>query len=158
MCIRDSSTAVTVCGLLRDFDNDAADIANDAALAVRNTDDTSARVGAVLAGFDQLLARVELHDAAISTLDARQLADGDALVADLTRGADDARAELVDERADFALLPSVEDGDMTGRVGQFFNAIEKTMSVIEPVIVDVADDTTIAAFTAEPTCRFVVQR
>lgn len=153
----DATTAATVCGLLRSFDNDAADIANAAALAVRNDDDPTARVDDVLAGFDGLLARVELHATAISTLDRAALSGGAALVADLAQGAVEARAELVDERAEFALLPSVEDGDMTGRVGQFFNALEKTMSVIEPVLVDYASDVTVAAFAAEPTCRFVIQ-
>lgn len=152
------ATAATVCGLLRSFDNDAADIANETALVVRNSGDTTQRVDETLAGFDRLLDRVELHATAISTLDADVLVLGDALVADLARGADDARAELVDERAQFALLPEVTDGDLTGRVGQFFNALEKALSVIEPVIVDYADGATIAAFTAEPTCRFVVQR
>lgn len=147
-----------MCGLLRDLDNDLADIANETALAARNETDALARVGDVLAGFDHLLARVELHDTAIATLDPADLAAGDALVADLARGADDARAELVDERAAFTELASVEDGDLTGRVGQFFNAIEKTMSVVEPVLAGYADDATIAAFSAEPTCRFVVQR
>lgn len=152
-----AATAATVCGLLRDLDNDLADIANATALRARNTTDAHDRVGEVLTGFDQLLARIELHATAIGTLDPAQLAFGDTIVADLRRGADDAHAELVDERADFALLPAVEDGDLTGRIGQFFNAIEKTMSVVEPVLADDADAATYASFDAEPTCRFVVQ-
>jgi hypothetical protein len=152
-----ATAAATVCGLLRDMDNDLADIANDTALRVRNSSDPHQRVDEVLDGFDRLLARVELYDAAVATLDPTGRVVGDALVADLAGGAEDARAELIDERAAFALLPSVEDGDMTGRVGQFFNAIEKTMSVIEPVLADAVDAPTAAVFDAEPSCRFVVQ-
>lgn len=151
-----AATAADVCDLLRGYVNDTADIANDSALEVRDDGDPVARRDAVLAGFDRLLERTAAHAGAVAGLAGATLAADHPLLADLELGAEQARAELEDERAEFATLDGVEDGDMTGRIGQFFNALEKAMSVVEPDITLAGADLA-AAFAAEPDCRFVVQ-
>lgn len=152
-----AATAITVCGLLRAYDNDSADIANGAAAQVSNGDDPVARRDAVLTGFDELIARTARHGTDVGQLRAAALVQGPELTADLVLGAQQAADELAEERAAFATLSGITDGDMTGRVGQFFNALEKSMSVIEPAVTDYASDELLQAFRDEPTCRFVIQ-
>lgn len=151
------NTARTVCSLLRGYVNDTGAIANTAAEGVSGSDDALGRRDAVLTGFDLLIERTDAHLAFVAALDPTVLDHGADLIDDLIEGAEQAGAELRDERAVFEQVPGVEDEDMTGRVGQFFNALEKAMSVVEPVVTDYGSPALIAAFTDEPTCRFVVQ-
>lgn len=150
-------TAREVCGLLREYVNDTADIANRAATLVSSSPDPVARRDAVLAGFDELIERSEQHRDVVGTIDPTDLYLGGPLLADLVTGAEQAIAELRDERTLFATLDGIADGDRSGRVGQFFNALEKAMSVVEPAPTDYPDDALLAALADEPTCRFVVQ-
>lgn len=152
-----AATAIAVCDLLRTFVNDSADIANAAAADVTASDDPLARRSAVLTGFDALLVRAQTHHDDVEALDPADLSQGDAMVADLLEGAQQAISELTEERAAFELLPGLERADTAGRVGQFFNSLEKAMSVVEPAITQWAELELVDAFAAEPTCRFVVQ-
>ncbi len=60
-------------------------------------------------------------------------------------------------RPSFEQVAGIDDENMTGLVSQFFNALEKAMSVVEPVVADYGSTDLIDAFATEPTCRFVVQ-
>lgn len=151
------TTAQSVCVLLRTYVNDTGAIANAAAAVVSGSEDPVGRRDAVLAGFDRLIERTDAHLASVIALDPAVLEQGADLVADLIEGAEQAGTELRDEKAAFEQVPGVEDEYMTGLVGQFFNALEKAMSVVEPVVADYGSTDLIDAFATEPTCRFVVQ-
>ena len=146
-----------MCGLLRDYVNDTADIANKVAALVSTSPDPVARRDALVAGFDELLTRSAQHRDTVGAIDPATLYLGERLVADLLAGADQAIAELLEEQALLATLDGITDGDRTGRVGQFFNALEKAMSVVEPAPTDYPDEALLRALAAEPACRFVVQ-
>lgn len=146
-----------MCGLLRDYVNDTADIANRAAALVSGSPDPVARRDAVLAGFDELIKRSEQHRDTVGAIDAADLYLGDQVLPDLLGGAEQAISELRQEKTLFATLDGIADGDRAGRVGQFFNSLEKAMSVVEPTPTDYPDDDLLAALAAEPACRFVVQ-
>lgn len=152
-----AATAGVVCELLRAYVNDSADIANDAASEVSQSPDPSHRAIAVLDGFDLLVERARRLAAEIRLLEPSALAGGDALVGDLAVGAEEAVNELRSEREAFVDVGPITDADMTGRVGQFFNALEKAMSVVEPQPERYGPDELRSAFDAEPSCTFVVQ-
>ena len=150
-------TALSVCDMLRTYVNDTGAIANASAAVVSGSEDPVGRRDAVLAGFDRLIERTDAHLASVTALDPTVLEQGAHLVADLIEGAEQAGAELRDERAAFEQVAGIDDENMTGLVSQFFNALEKAMSVAEPVVADYGSTDLIDAFAAEPTCRFVVQ-
>ena len=53
--------------------------------------------------------------------------------------------------------PTVDDADTHGRVGEFFNSIEKVLSVVEPTIATYDRRELQEAFLAEPDCTHVIQ-
>ena len=77
-----------MCGLLRDYVNDTADIANRAAALVSGSPDPVARRDAVRAGFDELIKRSEQHRDTVGAIDAADLYLGDQVLPDLLGGAE----------------------------------------------------------------------
>jgi hypothetical protein len=155
----DAATASTVCERLRRFTNDLVGAANDAVTGI-NERTPPERTGAILAGFDDGLRIAEqyVEEAAQLPIDP-DVPERDALLGELRAGAEAAVAELVDERARFATeVPEVTDDDVRGRVGQFFNALEKAMSVTEPAIAAYDRRDLQVAFLDEPACRHVIQQ
>ncbi len=56
------------------------------------------------------------------------------------------------------VVPTVPDADVQGRVGQFFNAIEKVMSVAEPAVSRYERRDAARGVRREPSCRHVIQQ
>lgn len=146
-------TAAVVCDMLVELDNDLADVAN--AVAAAAAADRAGARAILLDGFDRATVVVGDHAAAVESLDPTDLVDGEALIDDLRRGAEEALAELVDERTRMAAVGPFEPDEVNGRIGQLFMTIEKTMSVAEPVAA--RHPLLSKAFATAPACRFVVQ-
>lgn len=146
-------TATVVCDMLVEFDNALAEVANAVAAAAAADRDGARAI--LLDGFDRASRVVGDHVIALDRLDPADLVDGETLIDDLRRGAAEALAELVDERARMAAVGPFEPDEVNGRIGQLFMTIEKTMSVAEPVAA--RHPLLREAFATAPSCRFVVQ-
>jgi hypothetical protein len=154
-----ASAALVVCSDLRAFANDLVRIANDAVAGISSLQSRE-RTDVLLEGFDAALAVAETRRSQVAALPLPDdLAHVDDLRAELRVGAVSAVEELTDERATFEReVPEVTDDDVSGRVGQFFNAFEKAMSVTEPALAGYDDESFAQAFIDEPSCRHVVQQ
>ena len=65
---------------------------------------------------------------------------------------------MADEREAFDETgPTVDDANTRGRVGEFFNSIEKVLSVVEPTIATYDRRELQEAFLSEPDCTHVIQ-
>ena len=149
------TAAAAVCASLRSFTNTMVDHANAAAAAVSATSEPATRSRAIDDGFARLIDELDPLASTLAAIAFPEGDDWDALRADLLAAPEDARAELVDERAALAAVGPISDDDEPGRVGQFFNAIEKVSSIVEPTIRGDADPTLRDAFGSQPDCRFV---
>ena len=154
----DAQMAVALCGALREQTNVLARVANSAVAGIEGKT-PEARAAAIRAGFDAA------EDAAVAfqrSFDAMALPDvpeRDSLHDQVLAGAATAVDEVAEERALFVDgSPTVGDEDVQGRVGEFFNSIEKVMSVVEPAIAGYERRELKAAFLDEPTCRHVIQQ
>ena len=147
-----------MCGALRDQTNTLGRLAN-AAVAGIGAKSPDERYAALIAGFDEADAATRTYRDDVEALALGEAPEADALHTQLVDGAELAVTELARERADFeASGPTVPDADVQGRVGQFFNAIEKVMSVAEPAVSRYERRALHEAFAAEPSCRHVIQQ
>jgi len=155
--VEPAAAAKAVCGALRTWDNHVTEIANAAAHETTEATSDAARAAALLAGFDRLLETPDEFAAAVAEL---RLPEGDpwsTIRSELLAAPEAVRAELVDERADLAAVGPISADDERGRVSQFFNAVEKSLSLVEPRTHRSPDAELRAAFRDEPECRHVVQ-
>lgn len=151
------AVAATVCADLRAWEGEAIDAVNAAAAEVAASDEPARRAAVILGGFDELVTLTASHRDGIADLDLGAGPDADRLRAELVEGADEAVRQLEAERRQFEEeAPVVSDDDERGRVGQFFNALEKAFSNVEPSPRYVGDALA-AAFRAEEACEFVVE-
>jgi hypothetical protein len=151
------AAAREVCGALRTWTNEMVDRANAAAAAAAAAPTGDARAAALAAGFDDLLANLTALEKPITGVALPAGEPWARLRADLLAGPGEARAELLEERDALAAVGAIADDDERGRVSQFFNALEKTFSLVEPSLAAYADPPMRAAFADEPACRHVVQ-
>ena len=113
-----------------------------------------------MSGFDAAeVAAGEFADG-VADLDLPAIDEEPKLRAEVERGARLAVDEVQAERARFAEdVPSgVADDDVRGRVGQFFNSVEKVMALVEPSIAQYERRPLQRAFLDEPSCRHVIQQ
>lgn len=153
----DATAAAVICAELRDQVNTLVDIANAAVADIAGLTPAE-RTANILAGYDDARAAADAFAADVATWTVPDIPERDQLIAEVGDGARAAIAELDDERAIFARdVPAVADDDVGGRVGQFFNGIEKALSVVEPAIAAYDRTELQRAFLDEPACRHVIQ-
>ncbi len=153
----DATAAKAVCEALRAWENRLIDVANTSAAHATDADDATTRSASLLDGFAGLAA--EAHTLTDAVL-ALRLPDDDrwrSLRADLLEGPREAETELRDERRILASQGPTSQADERGRVGQFFNSLEKVFSVVEPTLGQYADESMQTAFASESSCAHVVQ-
>lgn len=152
-----AATADTVCTLLRDWNNDLADIINTTTDTITDADDPDTANQVLLDGWDELITAAETHTAEAGDLDLPDTASRDRLLADLTAGADEALTVLKDERTDIAALPPITVEDQPGVLGGALVTLERVGSVVEPEIGGYEDAPIRHAFAADPGCDNVIQ-
>jgi hypothetical protein len=152
-----TETATTVCGMLRDVNNELAASLNATSDAITDDDDPETAPRMLRDGFDDLIVIAEAHVTEVDELDLPFSSARDALVDDLRSGAEESVTELEDERDALAGLDPVEIDEQAGVLGGAFTSLEKAVSVLEPQIGAYGDDELIAAVAAEDTCRHVIQ-
>ncbi len=150
--------ASILCEDLRIWENEMIDVVNAGARAVTDTDDPSVRAEAIDDTFADLLAGAVRRR---NQVDARDQG-GDAGLArlnlDLAEGMALGVEELEAERRLFReSVPQVDDADERGRVGQLFNALEKTFAVAEPAPAAYLPDALVEALRNESSCAHVMQ-
>jgi hypothetical protein len=153
----EAAVAATLCGALREQTNALVRIANDAVAGIEGKSPDE-RWSAIVAGFDAAIVAAADFAAAVPDVDLGDVDEAGALLTEVRAGALSAITELEDERAAFVEeVPAVADGEVRGRVGQFFNSVEKAMSVAEPAIARYERRALQEAFLADETCRHVIQ-
>jgi hypothetical protein len=153
----DTAMATALCGALRDQTNELVRIANRAVAGIEGKSPQE-RFEAIDSGFVEAHAAATTFAEDVETLELPDVAERDSLRQQVAEGAEQAVAEVTDERELFEQTgPTVEDADTRGRVGEFFNSIEKVMSVVEPSIATYDRRALQEAFLAEPTCSHVIQ-
>lgn len=154
----DATAALAICSALRDQANLMTHVANAAAADI-HAKTPAERYGAILSGFDAATDGVTGFADSITAVDMPLIPEREQLLGDIAAGADAALAELADERARFveAVGGTVADDDVQGRVGQFFNSVEKVNSLVEPTIAHYERVELQRAFLDQPECRHVVQ-
>jgi hypothetical protein len=155
----DAAMATALCGALREQTNALVRIANDAVAGIGASAPESRRAS-ILAGFDAAEVAAAAFAEGIADLDLPSIDEADELRAEVERGARLGVEEVAEERTLFAeqVPGAIADDDVRGRVGQFFNSIEKVMSVAEPAIAEYERRDLQRAFLDEPTCRHVIQQ
>ena len=152
-------TALVVCEELRAHDDRLVDLVN-ASVAGISTLPADERSEAISNGLDAVAAEVEAWRRRIDTIDlgdAEEVEEVDELRRQLTVGADRALDELTRQRGSLRSGP-IPDREVQGAVGEWFNSVEKVMSVSEPEIFRFDRQEFRRAFLDEPACRHVIQQ
>ncbi len=150
--------ARTVCGELRGFNDELVDIVNRSVAGIASLP-AAERGPAIAEGLEQAdIAVMEWADR-ITTLQLPELDEAEIVRDQLSSGAALGAVELDDQRAAIADRPDrIDDRDVQGAVGTWFNSIEKVMSVVEPEIFKLQRREVKQAFLDEPACRNVIQQ
>jgi hypothetical protein len=152
-----SETATVVCGMLRRWNNDMADVINGTSDAITDADDPETANAVLLDGFDDLVQLAEVHRTEVNDLDLPVSNERDRLLEELRGGADKAIAALEEERTEIEDLPPIEVSEQRGVLGSAFIAIERAGSVVEPAIGTYDDEELKAAFATDDGCEHVIQ-
>ena len=153
----DAELAVALCGALREQTNVLARLANSSVAGIGDKTPDE-RYAAILAGFDAAEQAGLTYEERIDALELPAVPEADDLHAQLVAGAAQAVEEIDDERAKFVDNgPAVPDDEVGGSVPQFFNSIEKMMSVAEPALGHDARPALLRSLRDEPTCQHVIQ-
>ena len=152
-----AETATAVCGLLRGWSNELAGSLNATSDAITDADDPATANQVLLTGWDSLITLAEAHVTEAEELELPDTDVRDELVSELTDGAEQAVAELQEERAGIAALPPITIDAQRGALGGAFTSLEKADSVVEPTIGALDDEDVKAAFADEPDCENVIQ-
>jgi hypothetical protein len=154
----DARLAATLCGALREQTNVLVRLANSTVAGI-SAKSPEERFTTIADGFDAVETEVARYQSEVLTLELPDIAEAADLRAQLVEGAELAAQEVDSERALFLETgPTVPDDEVQGRVGQFFNSIEKVMSVAEPAMARYERSELLRAFRDQPTCEHVVQR
>jgi protein-tyrosine-phosphatase len=153
---QDERAAEVLCEELRAHDDRIVDLVNTsvAAISERSEDERSR---AISDGLDQVEAEVVVWRDHIDDIDLGAGQEVDELRRELRDGAERALDELASQRTTLRSGP-IPDRDVQGAVGEWFNAVEKVMSVSEPSIFGFERHAFKQAFLDEPACRHVIQR
>jgi hypothetical protein len=152
----DVETASAVCNELRSFDDELVAIVNESVAGI-STMPADARAEAIADGLASARRAVEEWDTRIDRIELPGIAEADRLRAQLHLGADRALVELDDQRTELRIGP-IDDREVQGAVGEWFNSIEKVMSVTEPEIFRFERKEFKQAFLDEAACRNVIQQ
>jgi hypothetical protein len=152
-----SETAASVCGMLRRWNNEIADVMNATSDAITGADDPETANDVLLDGFDDLIPLAEDHRAEVDDLDLPATNQRDRLIEELRDGADKAIDALEDKRAEIEELPPITVSAQAGAIGGAFIAVERANSVVEPAIGTYDDEELKAAFAADDGCEHVIQ-
>ncbi len=150
--------ARTVCEELRRFDDELVDIVNDSVsgIASRPPDE---RGPAIAAGLERADTALIAWRDRIATLQLPEIGEAEIVRDQLATGAALGSKELDDQRnAMSGRADRIDDRDVQGAVGEWFNSIEKVMSVLEPEIYKLERREVKQAFLDEPACRHVIQQ
>jgi hypothetical protein len=152
----EARAAAAVCEELRAHDNRVVAIVNESVAGIAELPEAR-RSDAIAKGLEDVTAEVEAWRGRIATLEIGDVDEADDLRSQLEVGADRALDELSRQEG---LLPSgpIPDREVQGAVGEWFNSVEKVMSVSEPEIFRFDRRAFKQAFLDEPTCRNVIQQ
>ena len=153
---RDADTASVVCNELRGFDDELVGLVNDSVAGIA-TMPADLWADAIADGLEAAQAAVAAWAIRIDQIELPGIAERETLRTQLHGGAAAAIAVLDDQRTDLSVGP-IDDRDLQGAVGAWFNSIEKVMSVSEPEIFRFERRELKQAFLDEPACRNVVQQ
>jgi hypothetical protein len=152
-----AETAETVCTTLRRWNNEMTDAINATSQSITDDDDPDAAVGALVAGFDELIEIAGSHRDDVDHLDLPAIDERDALLDELADGAEESIAVLEEERAEAAELAAIELADQRGALGGAFVGVERATSALEPAIGSYDDEALREAFAADEGCEHVIQ-
>lgn len=152
-----ADTAATVCGLLRDWNNELSASLNATSDAITDDDDPTTANGVLLDGYDELVAIAEGFGADLEELDLPVTPERDRLLTDLRSGVAAAVEELEGQRDEARDLPPITVERQAGAIGGAHVGLEKARSLLEPPVARYDDPTVRAAFAAEPGCAHVVR-
>jgi hypothetical protein len=150
-------TAEEVCDLLRRWYNEFSERVNSASDRVTEDDDPTTANGVLLAGFDDLIAMAEDHEAEAAELTLPYTAERAKLLAELREGTEAATELLEAEREEIEALPPIEVDDQGGALGSALLAVEGARSAVEPRVELYDDEALRDAFENNPGCDHVVQ-
>jgi hypothetical protein len=150
--------ATALCNALRNQPNVMVRIANSAVAGIEGKSPED-RFQSIDNGFVEASTAATTFADGVDSLELPDIPERDSLRDQLAEGAQQAIDEVADEREAFDETgPTVGDADTRGRVGEFFNSIEKVLSVVEPTIATYDRRELKEAFLSEPNCRHVIQQ
>ena len=149
-------TASVACEALRAHDDRIVDLVNASVAGIGGLPEVE-RSEAISDGLDDVVAEVKAWQQLVETLDLGDVDEADALRAQLASGAQAALDELARQRNALRSGP-IPDREVQGAVGEWFNSVEKVMSVSEPEIFRFDRREFEQAFLDEPACRHVIQQ
>ncbi len=149
-------TAAVVCEELRAHDDRLVDVVNTSVAGIAGLPETD-RAAAIRDGLDQVTVEVDAWAARIDAIDLGRIDEADELRIQLRVGAERASDELDRQRTSLRSGP-ISDREVQGAVGEWFNSVEKVMSVSEPEIFRYERRAFRQAFLHEPACRHVIQQ
>jgi hypothetical protein len=152
----DDQVASTVCEELRLHDNRLVDLVN-ASVAGISALPAGQRADAIRSGLDHVEIELLAWSERVGEISLDNIDEADALRTQLAVGAGLALEELERQR-DLLRSGPIPDGEVQGAVGQWFNSVEKVMSVSEPAIFKFQRREFKQAFLDEPACRNVIQQ
>jgi hypothetical protein len=151
-----AEVADIVCTTLREWNNELGDELNRTSQAVTDDDDPTTANSVLLEGIDELIALAETNRDEIDELDLPDVHDREALLEELTAGAEQSVDELERERERVADLEPITVGRQAGALGGAFTSLEGALAVLEPEVARYRSELR-DAFVAEEGCRHVVQ-
>jgi hypothetical protein len=152
----DERTAAVLCEELRAHDNRLVGLVNASVAGIAELPEHDRSV-AIRDGLDEVTAEVVAWQRRIDAIDLGDVDEAVELRSQLTVGADRALDELARQGASLHSGP-IPDGEVQGAVGEWFNSVEKVMSVSEPEIFRFERRAFKQAFLDEPACRNVIQQ
>lgn len=151
-----AQVAETLCGALRDWNNEMGDSLNATSQSITDDDDPDTANEVLAAGFDELVDIAEARRDGLDDLDLPYVRDRAALLAEIEAGADASIELLEQEQEQIAELEPITVERQAGALGGAFTALEGVLAVLEPEVGRYAEPLR-DAFTAEDGCQHVVQ-
>ena len=149
--------ATALCNALRNQTNVMVRIANHAVAGIEGKSPQE-RFESIDTGFVEASTAATAFADSVESIELPDIPERDSLRQQVAEGAQQAVDEVSDEREAFdATGPTVDDDNTHGRVGEFFNSIEKVLSVVEPTIATYDRRELQEAFLSEPDCTHVIQ-
>jgi hypothetical protein len=151
-----AEVADIVCATLREWNNELGDELNSTSQSVTDDDDPTTANSVLLQGIDDLIALAEANRDEVDQLDLPDVHDGEALLDELSAGAEQSVDELERERERVAELEPITVNRQAGALGGAFTSLEGALAVLEPEVARYSPELR-DAFLAEEGCRHVVQ-